>query len=261
MLVKALSNSEAATPFTALALGLCASFYALAWDVFKDFGLGGGGLSRLCRKVQLTPDGEKRGDRHWFLRDRSVFHPRLYCAVVAADACLRLVWLLPALRGPSSARGLEAAAWGFGAAEVFRRTIWNVASPRGEKTGRSCFVNSNVDEMFRSTPRCASRRVGPAQVIRVENEHATNCGRFRATRSVPLDVVADAGGASDKGTRLAAPSFCAVVARACCPSVAALVPEELASSKALLVEDDVNEDLELRPAVAGVPELRRRAMT
>ena len=168
----------------------------------------------------MAPSGlPGTSDRHWFLRNRSAYHPRVYYAIVLADLALRCAWLVPFTRPPESSRTLEAAAWAFGAAEVSRRVLWNI--------------------------------------LRVENEHATNCGRFRATRSVPLDVAPDAAGASDKNTRLRAPSACAVVARACCPAVATLEPGDAFATKALLGEEPrPAEGLELPPAP-----VRRRALT
>ena len=120
-----------------------------------------------------------------------------------------------------------------GALEVLRRSLWNVlrvevrprerldVSSREASSSKSripavathdsdasCHHHLTTTQLSHTPSRCSS-----------ENEHATNCGRFRATRHVMLDVAPAAGDADDDDDAEgdAGLSLCGRVI-SCCPS-------------------------------------------
>ena len=135
-----------------LALVAAAATYAYAWDIVQDFGLAHGLLQRLRGWAVGGRRAAAPIAGPLFLRSRLNYPPKMYYAVVAADGALHFAWLVPAFVRPlpHSRAAVEGAALAFGALGVLRRVLWNM--------------------------------------LRLENEHATNCGRFRATRHVILDV-------------------------------------------------------------------------
>ena len=150
-----------------------ATIYALAWDLFMDwsvmaFGMEretplpnpSGNSARGCAGGRCAPLARARA---WlgrktgfhgvtFLSRRLMLHSRWkYFAAIALNVALRNTWIIasvPVAGSPAEVVGAEAWITLYAFLEVVRRSVWSY--------------------------------------FRVENEHATNCGMFRATLDVPL---------------------------------------------------------------------------
>ncbi|ORZ33832.1 EXS family-domain-containing protein [Catenaria anguillulae PL171] len=114
-------------------LSICATVYAVSWDMFFDWGL-------------MDPE-------HKLLRSELVFPSNaMYYFALVTNSLLRLGWVIQISPGhwfptvPSSAIALVLAIL-----EILRRVQW-----------------------------C---------LYRMENEHLSNCGQFRATKEIPLPRV------------------------------------------------------------------------
>eukprot|EP00051_Salpingoeca_urceolata_P019045 m.272962 g.272962 ORF g.272962 m.272962 type:complete len:757 (-) comp19335_c0_seq7:294-2564(-) len=91
----------------------------------------------------------RRGAKHRFLRNKIEYDPRWYYFAIVADFLFRCSWTLSLSIGFFDTTFLSD--WlvlVLAVVEIFRRCMWNV--------------------------------------FRLENEHSNNCGRFRATREIPL---------------------------------------------------------------------------
>jgi len=87
--------------------------------------------------------------RHFFLRDKIIFGPPVYYAIIIIDGLARWSWLLLLTSwGTTGIPQIDALI--YASVEILRRAMWGV--------------------------------------FRVENDHLTNCDNFRAVRDVPLPM-------------------------------------------------------------------------
>ena len=152
-----------------------ATVYGAAWDLFMDWSVVS--LVRQTRDSEEVITGAEGGTNP----SRSRFGAARDAKKTATDLSLprgyRLRWL--------ERRTLIKSRWKYGAAVVLNlalRHFWIVAAVPDAREGVALGAEAwvTVAALVEVLRRCAW------SYFRVENEHATNCGAFRATLEVPL---------------------------------------------------------------------------
>ena len=157
------SGATAEMRATFLFFQAIATIYGTAWDFFMDWSVVS--LVRQTRDSEEVITGAEGGTNPSRARRG------------AAGGGYRLRWL--------ERRTLMKSRWKYGAAAALNlslRHFWIVAAVPDAREGRSFRTEAWVTAaaLVEVTRRCAW------SYFRVENEHATNCGAFRATLEVPL---------------------------------------------------------------------------
>lgn len=152
-----------------------ATVYGAAWDLFMDWSVVS--LVRQTRDSEEVITGAEGGTNPSRARFGAAYDAKKTSIDLSLPRGYRLRWL--------ERRTLIKSRWKYGAAVVLNlalRHFWIVAAVPDAREGVALGAEAwvTVAALVEVLRRCAW------SYFRVENEHATNCGAFRATLEVPL---------------------------------------------------------------------------